>query len=52
MKLQRLNENACNHEETRVALKAANVNFALLKAAFEKLIADIEEIKRTCPRPT
>lgn len=52
MDLQRLNENACNHEEMRAALKAANVNFALLKAALEKLIADLEELKQKCPRPT
>lgn len=52
MDIQRLNEDACNHEETRAALKAANTNFGIMKAAIEKLIADIEQLKRACPRPT
>lgn len=52
MDLQPLNENACNHEETRAALKAANGNFQRLQAALATIIAEIEEIKRTCPRPT
>jgi hypothetical protein len=52
MDIQHLNENACNHEETRAALRAANANFAILKATLEHIISDIEKIKRTCPRPT
>lgn len=52
IEIQTLNENACNHEQTRAALKAANANFSILRAAVQKLIADVEEIKRTCPRPT
>lgn len=51
MDLDLLNDNACNHEETRAALKAANANFARLKAAVEQILADLEEIKRQCPHP-
>lgn len=51
MDIEQLNENACNHEQTREALRVANGNFQRLKAAIEKIIADVEEIK-SCPRPT
>lgn len=51
MDIEPLNENACNHEQTREALRVANRNFQRLKSAVEKIIADIDEIK-SCPRPT
>jgi len=50
--IQPLNESACNHEEMRTAFRVANANFAALKAVTERLIADLEDIKRSCPRPT
>ena len=51
MDIEQLNENACNHEQMREALRVANRNFQLFKAVLEKIIADLEEIK-SCPRPT
>jgi hypothetical protein len=52
MDLEPINENACNHEEVRAALSAANVNFRRLKEAIDRVTYDLEEIKRTQVRPT
>jgi hypothetical protein len=52
MELDRLNDNACNHEEMRAALKCANANFVRLQAAIAQILSELEEIKRQCPRPT
>lgn len=50
--IEPLDENACNHEQTRAALKVANANFRALGEALGKLIAEVEELKQKCPRPT
>jgi hypothetical protein len=52
MEIRPLNDNACNHEETRAALKIANANFAALCAAVEQLVKDVEALKQSTVRPT
>jgi hypothetical protein len=52
MEIQPLNDNACNHEETRAALKIANANFEVLRAAVEQLVKDFEALKQSTVRPT
>jgi hypothetical protein len=52
LELAPLDENACNHEQTRAALKMANENFRALQQALATLIAEVEELKQKCPRPT
>jgi outer membrane protein TolC len=49
MELQPLNDNACNHEQVRAALRAANANFETIRQELDRLVGELEEIKRARP---